>query len=283
MTDYNGIENVKVFEASDVKLPDRDTVTNKGDCGRLLVFGGDRGMAGAAYFSAESAYRSGTGLVEILTHPDNRIPIQTLIPEAIASFWDQWDAKRINSYSALTVGVGLGKSDIARKLLYRILSVVRKPTVIDADALNIISDTHELLGFLGTHTVLTPHLLEFSRLTGVSVDGISKDTFAYAQDFAKRYNTNLVLKDKISVIALANGETFANVTGDSTLSKGGSGDVLAGLIGSLLAQGMPMERAVPTAVFLHGRAGEQAGKRWGVRGALARDLLKELALTIKDF
>lgn len=283
MREYDVIKNIKVLEERDIELPDRAGVTNKGDCGKLLVFGGDRGMAGAVCFAAESAYRSGTGLVEILTHQDNRIPVQTLIPEAIASFWDEWDVRKINSYSALTVGMGLGKSDTARKLLYRITSAVKRPTVIDADALNIMADTPELFEFLGGHTVLTPHLLEFSRLAHVGVDEVRKDTFSYARSFAKKYNTNLVLKDKVSVIALANGEVFANVTGNSTLSKGGSGDVLAGLIGSLIAQGMTMEKAIPTAVFLHGRAGERAGERWGERGALTRDLIKELALTVKDF
>ena len=258
------IENIWTIEDADVKLPDRSAVTNKGDCGKLLVVGGDVGMAGAPCFSAEAAYRSGTGLVEVLTHPDNRIPVQTLIP-------------------AVIIGVGIGRGDTARGLLDRILSSVTVPTVIDADALNIISETPEMLGGLGVHTVITPHLMEFSRLTGLSVPEIKRNMFSLAAEFAEKHCTNVVLKDKVSVVALADGTVLANTTGDSTLSKGGSGDILAGLIGSLLAQGLPMEKAVPFAVHIHGRAGERAGKRLGERGALARDVIAELAQTVKDF
>lgn len=272
-----------VLEDSDIKLPDRADVTNKGDCGRLLVVGGDVGMVGAVCFAAESAYRSGTGLVEVLTHPDNRIPVQTLIPEAIVSFWEQWDARRLNNSSAVTVGVGMGKSKTARLMLERILSQARVPIVIDADALNIISETEELFRFLGKNTVLTPHMLEFSRLSGLPVDEIKKDPISAARNFSFKYGTNLVLKDRESVIVLSDGTVYVNTTGNSTLSKGGSGDVLAGLVGSFIAQSIPIEKALPYAVYLHGRAGERAGEHFGVRGALARDVIKELAYTIKDF
>lgn len=271
------------LEDGDIRLPDRSCVTNKGDCGRLLIVGGDRGMAGAPSFAAEAAYRSGTGLVEILTHPDNRIPVQILIPEAVSSFWGEWDPKRLSSYSAVTIGVGLGRSEDARKLLYQVLSRVAVPTVIDADGLNVISDTPELCDLLGNHTVLTPHIMEFSRLTGKSVDEIKAAPLDLAKAFCQKYNTNMILKDSVSLVVLASGKTFANTTGDSTLSKGGSGDILAGLTGSLLAQGMSLEEALPLAPYLFGKAGERAGCTWGQRGALARDVIKELALTIEEY
>ncbi len=277
------INEVFTLEDSDLTLPDRSRVTNKGDCGRLLVAGGGVGMAGAPSFSAEAAYRSGTGLVEVLTHRDNRIPLQILIPEAVVSFWDEFDTRRLGSYSAAVIGVGMGKGSEARGLLCRLLSSLKCPTVVDADALNIISDTPELLETLGAHTVLTPHVMEFSRLTGNSVDQIKKDPLGLAKAFCQKYKTNLVLKDKISFTVLFDGTAIANTTGDSTLSKGGSGDVLAGLIGSLLAQGMPMERAVPGAVYIHGRAGESAGERLGQRGALARDVIGEIPKVIKEY
>ena len=182
----------------------------------------------------------------------------------------------------MTIGVGMGKSDEARRLLSRLLPSSH-PTVLDADALNIMADTPELLGLLGENTVLTPHLREFSRLTGKSVDEIKNEPLALAREFCERYNTNLVLKDKVSFIVLADGRAFANTTGNSTLSKGGSGDILAGLIGSLLAQGMTMEKALPTATFLHGKAGERAGELFGQRGALARDVIAQIPSVIKEF
>lgn len=270
-----------VLEKSDISLPDRKNVTNKGDCGKLLVVGGDVGMAGAVCFAAEAAYRSGVGLVTVYTHPENRIPVQTLIPEAVVSFWD--NNLSVNSYSAVAVGVGMGRSDTARRLLDSILTTSHVPTIIDADALNIISDTEELFSYLSENTVLTPHVMEFSRLSGLSVKEIKNDPISVASTFVREHHTNLVLKDKESVVALSDGTVYVNTTGDSTLSKGGSGDILAGLVGSLIAQGLPIAAALPRAVWLHGKAGERAGEQYGVRGALARDVIKELALTIKDF
>ena len=274
---------VKLITREDVKLPDRTYVTNKGDCGKLLIVGGGRGMAGAPSFSAEAAYRSGVGLVEVLTHGDNRIPLQILIPEAVVSFWDEWDIKRLKSYSALVIGVGMGKDDTSRRLLSRLLERVKVPTVLDADALNIISDMTELKEQLGENTVLTPHLMEFSRLTGLDINTIKEDPLNHAREFCKRYGTNLVLKNKTTHIVLSDGSAFVNTTGDSTLSKGGSGDILAGLTGSLLAQKIPMRDALCTAVFLHGKAGERAGEKFGQRGALARDVILSLAEEIRQF
>ncbi len=271
----------RTITQGDISLPDRSKVTNKGDCGKLLIVGGDVGMAGAPSFSAEAAYRSGTGLVEILCHKENRIPLQLLIPEAILSFWGEWDYRKINSYSAIVVGVGMGKSDTARALLSRLLNS-SSPTVVDADAINIIADTPELLDTLGNNTVLTPHLMEFSRLTSESVDEIKKDTVSMAKAFAEKHKTNLVLKDKNTVVALSNGDVYVNETGNSTLSKGGTGDILAGLIGSFLAQGQSVAQSVLSAVFLHGKAGERAGERFGEHGALARDIILEIPNVINE-
>ncbi len=263
---------------TDVKdmLPDRSRVTNKGDCGRLLVVGGGSGMAGAPCFAAEAAYRFGVGLVEVSTHDDNRIPIQILIPEAIASPWSGFDIKKTVGADAIALGVGMGKSNEAYSLVDRILSSLCRPAVIDADALNIMSENPELLGYLGESTVVTPHIKEFSRLTGKSIDEIKKDTVSSAVGFAVKYGTNIVLKDSVSVVALCDG-TYRTVTsGDSTLSKGGSGDILTGMIGSLLAQGLPIGDAAYNAAHLHGLAGKAAGESCGQRSALARDVLNEL-------
>jgi len=164
-----------------------------------------------------------------------------------------------------------------------VIENAKVPVIIDADALNIISDMTELKEYLGENTVLTPHLMEFSRLTGLDVGTIKASPLKYAREFCEKYGTNLVLKDKTTYIVLFDGSAFMNTTGDSTLSKGGSGDILAGLIGSLLAQKMPICDALPTAVYLHGKAGERAGEKLGQRGALARDVILSLAEEIKQF
>ncbi len=268
-------DGICIIRKNDIELPDRAHVTNKGDCGRLLVVGGDSGMAGAVAFTAESAYRMGVGLVNVLTHGDNRIPIQILVPEAIASLWGDGSIK-FDSCSAVAIGVGMGKSDMARKLFYRIISCSMAPTVIDADGLNILADTPELFEFIGENTVLTPHIMEFSRLSGKSVAEIKKDSVSSAREFALRYSTNVILKDKVSVIVLADGTTFLNESGNSTLSKGGSGDILTGMIASLLAQGMSISKALPAAAYLHGLCGVRAGEKLTQRSALARDVISTI-------
>ncbi|MBE6701050.1 MAG: NAD(P)H-hydrate dehydratase [Ruminococcaceae bacterium] len=267
----------------DVFLPSRQHVTNKGDCGKTLIFGGEVGMAGAVSFSSETAYRTGAGLVYIATHPENRSIIQTLLPEAIVYNWENFDFKTLNTYSSVAIGMGMGKSDFATRLLERVISSYKKPLVVDADAINMISQNPELLSLLGDNTVLTPHLGEFSRLIGKSVDEILSSPEKFARDFSRTYNTNLVLKNNVTVISLKDGTTFINTTGNSTLSKGGSGDILSGFIASLLAQGSDIKNALVTATYLFGKAGERAGEKWGMRGALARDIIQSLALTVKDY
>lgn len=276
-------DNIFETEASDVRMPDRSGVTNKGDCGRLLVVGGDRGMAGAPVFAAMAAYRSGTGLVELLTHPENRIPVQVLIPECVTAFWGEWDTNRLSAYSAISIGMGMGRGENAKKLLREILTDAEQPTVIDADALNIMSEDNTLFPLLKGNAVLTPHLGEFSRLTGRSIAEIKESTVPLAREFSRRHNVCLVLKDNRTHIAFPDGRVFVNTTGDSTLSKGGSGDILAGLIGSLLAQGEDLTSVVISAVYLHGKAGERAGAIFGQRGALARDVINEIPNVIKEY
>ena len=128
-----------------ITLPSRDSVTNKGDAGRVLVVGGDVGMCGAAFFAAEPAYRMGCGLVRVYTHPENRIPLQTLLPEAVLSFWeDGADTPILDSClewaDAVIIGVGFGRGDRQKRILKKVIGASSGPVVVDADALNIISE-----------------------------------------------------------------------------------------------------------------------------------------------
>ena len=275
--------SVECYEREDVRLPDRSKVSNKGDCGRLLVIGSGCGMAGASLFSAMAAERLGVGLVDILTHPDNRIPVQTLMPEAIYLSWDSFNKLSYSKYTCTAIGMGLGQSAFAHRLLEYIILKSRTPLVIDADGINILSLAPQLLEKLPRDTVLTPHLMEFSRLTGLEIDYIKKNKPLLAEDFAKKYGVTLVLKDRETLIAFPDSSLVLVASGDSTLSKGGSGDILSGMIASLLAQGTEPARAVPTAVFLHGLAGKKAGERLTQYGARARDIIDEIPNTIKEF
>lgn len=262
----------------DIKLPSRSLVTNKGDAGRVLIIGGDVGMAGAVAFSAEASYRSGAGLVEVSSHIDNRIVLQTLIPEAIFSSWEN---ASLSQAKAVVIGVGMGRSTFALRTLERVLTRCSLPLVVDADAINLIAENDDFFALLNDRMVLTPHIAEFSRLTGLSFDEIKKNPEKCATDFVKKYNVNLVLKDKETVIALSDGSVYMNKSGSSALSKGGTGDVLTGIIASFIAQGVSLENATVWATFIHGKAGELAGERLGERGTMARDIIMEIPNALK--
>ncbi|MBQ7898112.1 MAG: NAD(P)H-hydrate dehydratase [Clostridia bacterium] len=271
---------MKEIKFEDIKLPDRSLVTNKGDAGRILVIGGDRGMAGAVAFSAESAYRSGAGLVEICSHKDNRVVLQTLIPEAIFSDWESLDLKKAD---AIVLGVGMGKSVAASRIVERVLTESRVPTVVDADALNLMAENPDLLTLLSPKNVVTPHVAELSRLMSLDVSYVKNNLEKAATDFASEYNTNIIAKSNVSYVALYNGELYRNTTGNSSLSTGGSGDVLTGIISAFLAGGLPIEEAVPYSAFLHGKAGERAGERLGERSVMARDIIDAITSILRVF
>ncbi len=275
--------SVVYYEKEDILLPDRSRVTNKGDCGRILVVGSDSGMAGASIFSAMAAQRTGAGLVELMTHADNRTVVQTLMPEAIYMPFDNLNKLSFDRYTCTTIGMGLGQSVFAHRVLEHVILKCHTPLVIDADGINILSHTPHLLEKLPRGTVLTPHLMEFSRLTGERVDDIKKNKLSLARDFADKYGVTLVLKDAETVVTFPDQDMILVSSGDSTLSKGGSGDILSGMIASLIGQGMERERAVPTAVYLHGLAGKRTGERLTPYGALARDIIEEIPSTLKDF
>ena len=263
-------------------LPPRPTYANKGTFGRVLVIGGLSGMSGAIYFAAKSAYRSGAGLVELLSTQDNRIPLQTLIPEAI--FTDVASAKNtlasmLDRADSVVLGCGLGQSTEALALTEQVLRLCQKPLVLDADALNLLAAHRSLQTILASRTaptILTPHLGEASRLTGLAIPDIAADLFNTANVIAHKYASVCVLKDARTVIS--NGAVFyIQECGNSGMATGGSGDCLAGLLGSLAAQYRNHANLSPTllaalSVLLHAMAGDRAAYRLGEHAVMASDI-----------
>ena len=262
-----------------VRIPERSKITNKGDAGRVLIIGGDVGMCGAVAFASLAAYRSGCGLVRACVHPENRIPMQILVPEAGLSYWDDFE-KSLDWADAVVIGVGFGIGEAQKKILKKVMDI-NKPVVIDADALNIISKSSVLLSRMSDNIILTPHLAELARLSGEGIDEIKNDTFSLLRD--KFPNTTVVAKSNVTVIRCFNGEEYVSESGNSSLSTGGTGDILAGMIGSFIAQGMPIKDAVVTAVYLHGIAGKRAGESLGEHGVIARDVIEQIPLVIKEY
>ena len=253
----------------------RAEYSNKGTFGRVLAVAGCEGMAGAAYLCALAAYRAGAGLVEVFTVEANRQVIQTFLPEAVVTVYgegglDEKLDRALGRASCAAVGPGLGTSDLSRRAVRHVLSHVRCPLVVDADALNIIADEGLTLPRRGDVAV-TPHVGEMARLTGEPVEKIAADVVGAARRFAAGRGVVCVLKDAHT--AICDGErTFVNLAGCSAMAKGGSGDVLTGVIAALAASGVDMASAAVLGCHLHGRAGERAAAAHGVHGVLAREI-----------
>ena len=249
-------------------LPPRPRSSHKGRHGHVLVMGGDLGMAGAARMAAEAAARCGAGLVSIATRAEHAGLHAAVRPELMfhGIAQDNDLAALLERASVLAVGPGLGTRDWGRSLFDSALAS-GKPLVLDADALNMLAAAP----YRNEHWILTPHPGEAARLLGSTTAKVQADRFAAVQALQQRYGGVIVLKGAGSLIADAVDCTLCSA-GNPGMGTGGMGDVLSGVIASLLAQGIPPYPAARLAVFLHARAGDLAAAD-GERGLLACDLL----------
>ena len=264
------------------KMPIRPENSNKGTFGRVLVVGGSPCMSGAAYFSAKAAYRTGCGLVEVFTNEDNRVILQTLIPEAVLSTWgDKINFEKlensIKKADAIAIGMGLSTSDNALEILKFTLQKRTCPIVIDADALNLMAKNKDLWGLVKRDAIITPHTLEMSRISGIEVAKITENIPKFAQIFADENGIICVLKDHHTAVAKPQSDSiYTNQSGNSGMSTGGSGDVLDGVIVSLLAQGCNPYLAATLGVYVHGLAGDIASEILSQYSLMASDIIDAL-------
>jgi len=237
------------------QLPRRKFATHKGSFGSLAVIGGDDGMVGAPVLSGRAALYAGAGKVHLVLMSNSGPAYDAQHPELMVHTLGSLDW---SAMSALTVGPGMGQSRRAKDLLKEILQV-EMPKVLDADALNLIAAHDDLAGLLqrqSTAVVLTPHPLECARLLGLTAAEVQRDRVLAARELAKRYACVVVLKGSGTVMANPAGDVTVNPTGNAGLATGGTGDVLGGLLGALLAQGCPAYAAAQAAVYLHGLAAD---------------------------
>lgn len=273
---------IAIMEESDLSLlPKRQRDSHKGTYGKLLVIAGSPGMAGAAVFAAKAAYRTGTGLVKVVTPEENRLVLQCAVPEAVlSSYGTMPDEKQIIEdlkwADAVVLGPGLGTTPAAGKLLRLVLMNINVPLVLDADALNILAEEPELLLRPHVDVIVTPHPGEMARLTKAAVSYLKTRIVTAAREFAQQYDVICVLKDSHTVTAVPYGRSYINITGNNGMATAGSGDVLSGVIGGLLAQGLNVQTAAPLGVFLHGMAGDEAVKMTGSYGMMASDIIEGL-------
>ena len=273
-------------------LPPRTPRSNKGTYGRVLLVCGSCGMAGAAFLAGKAAYRTGAGLVELFTPEENRVILQTLLPEAVLTIYPQECTKdndrtelirsirrSLDRADAVVVGCGLGTGDTAKLVVQEVLMRRNLPCTADADALNLVAANPALENLLSGR-IITPHPGEMSRLTGLPISKILENPAACATEYARRVGCICVLKDHRTAVADGSGKVFCNTTGNSGMATGGSGDVLAGILGGLMAQGrdgtLTLADTAALGVYLHGLAGDLAATKLGEYSLMSSDILDYL-------
>ena len=281
-------EGSRVEAVTEIKMPERDELAHKGDFGKVLIIAGSRGYTGAPVLAAEAAVRSGAGLVW-LGVPECVYPIiaescaavmpfplpcgedgalsEAAIPEII---------KRLEGADSCLVGPGLQNTPAVGKTVAAVLENARVPVVLDADGINVLAGNIDILKS-ASEVVLTPHAGEFARLGGSLEEG----RVAGALALAERTGAAVVLKGHSTVTAFPDGDVFVNTTGNAGMACGGSGDVLAGMTAALAAR-FELKKAVPSAVWLHGRAGDLVAERLGEDFMKPTDVIDVLADVLQE-
>lgn len=271
----------------------RDKWSHKGSHGHLLLIGGSKGMLGAICMAGEAAYRTGAGYVTLTVPESERHALAAKVTQPLIWPWPGEESFAVKSadlfrekadqISAVAIGPGLGRFEGEDEWLKNLLSFIQVPLVLDADALNILADCPDLLRVVRERDVpaiVTPHPGEMARLTSMSVQEVEANRKDVARLFAQRTGMIVVLKGRYTLIAHPDGTLFLNQTGSPALAKAGSGDVLTGMIGSLLAQKVSPFHAAAMAVYLHGKAAEQT--RIHPHSVLYTDLLTGIHRTISQ-
>jgi len=279
------ISPVYAITSDDVILPHRRKDTHKGDYGRCLLAAGSIGYTGAPALSARAASRMGAGLV-YLGVPEPIYPIMAAKLDEEMPFPLPADKqgrlaansageliRRASDCDVLLLGPGLGTSPEITELVLSIIRLAKTPIILDADGINAISGHRDILDMAACPLILTPHPGEYVRLSG---DLSSIDRLRSAREFALTHKCVLVLKGHRTITALPDGSAYINTTGSPAMAKGGSGDVLAGMIAALIAQKFPLKEAVTTAVYLHGLAGDICASELGEYSVTASDIIESI-------
>ena len=266
-----------------VRKPD----SNKGTYGRTLIIAGSKNMGGAAILSASAAYRSGTGLVKVLTHEVNKTALLCRMPEClISTYLDNMPlAAELKAdfewAKSIAVGPGLSMNRVAAELTRCVLEREDKVRILDADALNIIAAEHiDYKGSSEGKIIITPHIMEMSRLTGKTAADIKEHMIESAKEYAIQHSCICILKDARTVVTDGQ-KVYINCTGNDGMSTGGCGDVLTGLIAGMTAMGLDAFEAACLSVYVHGKAGDYAAAGKGRAGMTAADISEAIAYVLK--
>ncbi len=297
--DYKNLDGITCYTLNPVEirnmLPKRKPVSNKGTYGHALCVCGSMKMTGAAYLSVSGALRSGAGLVTAafpqsayagiapkLTEP-LLLPLESNFEGTFAysAMADIIEASK--RASAVLIGCGLGFNKDTTTLVHNLIKEIKSPIILDADGINALSTNIDILKEAQAPVILTPHPGEMSRLCGKTVAEILANPIGIANDFAKKHGVTVVLKTANTVVCDGKSDVYINTTGNSGLSKGGSGDLLAGITVSFVAQGMKPFDAAVAAVYLHGLGADIVAEKTSMRGMLPSDVLNYLPELFSKF
>lgn len=253
--------------------------SHKGKFGHALLLAGSAGKMGAAILAATACLRSGAGLLTTLVPETEKMIFPVALPESMTALYVRQQAPdqllpSLDAYRTIGIGPGLGQDESAKNWLTYLLRNFNRPMVLDADALNLLAADASLYEALPPFSILTPHPKEFDRLAGSSASDF--DRMQAALQLAIQHQVIIVLKGHHSFIAMPGGRCWFNSTGNASMAKGGSGDVLTGILTGLLARGYAPEQATLLGVYLHGLTGEIASRSLGMEAVLATDLINSI-------
>lgn len=290
-------ENTKVITLQDVfsLIPERPKNSSKYDYGKLLCFCGSTFYRGAAFLSCAGALRSGVGICtlasieKVVASVSARLPECTFLPldeskgGTIVPPSEEEIASLSKKYSAILIGCGLSIDENTKELVSKIIKNAECQLIIDADAINTLAEDVSLIGLAKLPPILTPHYMEMARLVSKTWDIVANNPQKIAADFAKKYNCYIVLKSSETFVASPDGNFAINKNnGNSGLAKGGSGDILAGMISSFCAQKIAPFDAAKCGVYLHGKSADLCAQRLSKQGMLPSDILTDLSGIFAD-
>jgi hydroxyethylthiazole kinase-like uncharacterized protein yjeF len=267
--------------------------THKGDYGHLLVLAGSVGKTGAAAMACEAALRMGAGLVtlgipkslnaimeakltEVMTEPLPETSKQTLSLRAFNAILQLCENK-----DAVVIGPGIGTFKETQSLILKLIKTLKLPVILDADGITTLATQPKILSMVNRPTILTPHPGEMGRLIGLTAKQVQEDRIGTSKHFAQSHHVYLVLKGHRTLIVTPQGEVFINPTGNPGMASGGTGDVLTGMIGGLVCQGVDLLQSLQASVYLHGLAGDWVVSEKGERSLVATDLIEKIPGVIK--
>lgn len=260
-------------------LPKRSLYAHKGTCGHAALFAGSVGMAGCAVLASNACMRTGVGKMTVSTPIENTLVLQIAAPEVILNYDLQKKYSSLDCFDAVGVGPGFGTDEVALDRLKLVFDKTSKPMVIDADAITLLGKNQGLLCSVPEGSVLTPHKKELQKLIGVTKD--EEEELMLTQDLASRHNLIIIIKGAYSAVVAPNRCVYFNTTGNAGMATAGSGDVLTGIILSLLAQGVDSLAAARIGACLHGLSGDYASDELFENSIIASDLVRFIPVSLK--